>query len=284
MLPGDAQISAPSHDVAWVLVGQDHLYRSTDQGSTWERRSLPGNLGGRPSISFTNDTDGWLLVSGSPATQCEVQPADLWHTTDGAKTWHDLGDRIDKTQCKDGIWFVDSLHGFVTASDPNHRPTVYRTSDGGDHWSFSNVPDNPLFVTSPGGFTLHVNWMKAFGQTTYMLASGSQDDESWHDRSFIYTSNDGGASWSWKQKVPSSELVMVTESRWLQYAPDFLESTDGGHGFSPYNTDFSPLSPALGGTTMVFAGDSVGFATGRGQLERTLDGATHWTRVPTPGT
>lgn len=281
--PTTVELSAPSRDVVWALVADQALFLSTDHGTTWQKRSLPAQVGLPPSISFVNDREGWLLSASSPETQCEAQLAELWHTTDGAQTWKDLGERIDKTQCKDGIWFLDSRHGFVTASDTNQRPTVYRTEDGGETWAFSTVPDNPLFTTASGGFTLHVNWIKSFGQTIYLEASGSQDDASWHDRDFIYTSSDGGATWQWKQKLASRDTVMVTESRWLQFTPDIMESVNGGQAFGLYQTDFTPLSPVLGGTRVTFADATVGYATGRGSMERTVDGGAHWKIVPTPG-
>ena len=65
------QLSAPNANVVWVLVNYDHLYRSTDQGAHWEARPLPPNFGIRPSISFINEAEGWLLAPGSPATQCQ---------------------------------------------------------------------------------------------------------------------------------------------------------------------------------------------------------------------
>ena len=273
----NVQLSAPSAAVVWALVDYDALFLSSDHGDHWVKRTVPSNFGIRPSISFINESEGWLLAPGSPETQCEVQLADIWHTTDGARTWQDLGARIDKSQCKDGIWFLDARHGFVTASDPNHKPTVFRSSDGGDHWAFSTVPDNPIFVTSPGGFSLHVGWMKTFGGNVYLEASGTQQDPTW-PRDFIYTSNDGGATWKWKQKIASPYTFLVTESRWLMLAPDVDESLNGGREFHPYDTNFRPVPPL----EALFPDAEVGYATAGGAVLRTLDGGLHWTQLTTP--
>jgi photosystem II stability/assembly factor-like uncharacterized protein len=272
------QLSAPAAGVVWALVDYQKLFVSADGGSQWTQRSLPGYGGLRPLLSFISASEGWLLAPGSPMTECQVALADVWHTSDGAKTWQDMKAHFDESQCKDGIWFVDSKHGFVAASDPNHRPTVYRTSDGGDHWTSSTAPDNPIFVTRPGGFTLHVNWVKAFGQTVYLQASGAQDDASWHDRDFIYVSRDGGATWTWKQKIPSPYMFLITELRWLQLAPDIAVSVNGGQGFQPLETNLHVAPPMQA----VFPDGKVGYLSAGGGFFQTLDGGVRWTQLGTP--
>ena len=273
------KLSAPSAKVVWALVGSQALYRSTDGGESWEKRSLPANAGFGSSISFVDDRQGWLLSPGSPETQCGAAPADVWRTFDGGATWQAVSTAgIALAQCKNGIWFTDALHGFIGALDPNHRPTVYRTSDGGRHWVGTTVPDNPIFVTSPGGFTLHVNWIKAFGQTAYMQASGSQDDQNWHLRDFIYISRDGGATWTWKQKLGSPYTFPVTELRWLQLAPDVEESVNGGQAFSPYDTNFVPAPPLQA----EFSDAETGYVISGGAVLRTSDGGLNWTQVGAP--
>ena len=275
-------VSAPTTNVIWVLVGFDQLYRSTDKGNHWERRTFPPNVGAR-SMSFISEREGWVLQPGSPATQCQADsPPGIWHTTDGGSTWSELQSiGFADAQCKTTITFVDSRHGFVGASDPNHQPTVYRTADGGRSWKGSTLPDPPDFASSGGGFTLAAGWIKQFGGTLYLMASGAQDDAV-RDRQYIFVSIDGGASWRWKQKIASPYTVMVTESRWLQLAPGKPEETvNGGQQFHPFESDFSAVSS--GATVQAsFADADLGYAVAAGILRRTTDGGTHWTVVGTP--
>jgi photosystem II stability/assembly factor-like uncharacterized protein len=284
-LPGSAQVVAPSTGVVWVLMDYDALFRSTDQGNTWEKRSLPAPPGGiRLTVTFIDDHEGWLLGPGVPATQCEEAAADVWHTTDGAATWQHLNAAgIVRSQCKDGIWFVDAKHGFITASDPNHRPTIYRTSDGGGTWMASTLPDPPDFKSSAGGLVLNAQWTKAFGSTLYLEASNLQTDPA-TSRQYIFTSADG-ASWAWRQKVPPRSPVMVTETRLLLLSGPGgpQESTNGGQQWHPYQTDLVLDSSEFGGTQIVFADAQVGYETGGGALQRTNDGGAHWLRIQTPG-
>jgi photosystem II stability/assembly factor-like uncharacterized protein len=276
----NVQLSAPLKGFVWALVDYQALYVSTDSGDHWSQRSLPDNPAVRPSISFLNDEEGWLLAPGVPETQCEHASATVWRTTDGARTWQRLPTSgISDAQCKESIYFTDVGHGFITAWDDNHRPTVYRSNDGGAGWKSSTLPDNPLFKTGGGGFTLHVGWMKGFGNDLYLKASGSQDEASWHDRDFIYTSTDGGATWTWKQKLASPYTYMVTELRWLQLAPDVEESVNGGQAFSPYTTDLK-VSPPL--QAQFVPGGYVGYVAAGVTVWRTDDGGAHWV-VITPG-
>lgn len=284
-LPSTAQVVAPSTNVVWALMDYQALFVSQDQGRSWEMRTLPMPFGGvRPVISFITNREGWLLRPGVPATQCEEASADLWHTTDGAMTWQQLKvTSIDKGQCKDGIWFVDAKHGFIAAHDPNHPPTIYRTSDGGNSWTPAVLPDPPDFKSSAGGFELAAVWIKAFGSTLYLEAFDDQSDPA-TSHQYLFTSADG-AAWAWKQKVPPRAPVMVTETRLLLLTGPGtpMESTNGGQQWHPYTTDLILDSLDFGGTTVVFADSQVGYETGSGALQRTTDGGAHWVRIATPG-
>ena len=284
VLLGSAQLSAPSADMVWALVNYDHLYRSTDRGNQWEQRSMPAEFGVRPSISFIGDHEGWLLAPGPPMSQCQTADSAIWHTKDAGNTWQQVrgaGIAIAQNQCKHGIWFTDARHGFVAASDPNHRPTVYRTSDGGDTWAATVLPDPAYFKSSPGGFTLQVDWIREFGSTLYLEAFGSQDrPDIPRDNQFVLKSTDGGVSWTYVTKVPSRSIVIVTDTRWLDFtAPgQAMESTNGGQQFHQYASDLNAAA-----TQFVFADANVGYATGGTNLQRTVDGGSRWVRISTPG-
>jgi photosystem II stability/assembly factor-like uncharacterized protein len=286
VLPSTAQVSAPSSNVVWALVDQRRLFRSTDKGDTWQERSLPSHAGGggQPSISFVDDQLGWMLFPGVPETQCNGAGAELWRTVDGGRNWqqaalvdhqsHAAGG-LGYAQCKEYVSFVHSTLGFVTAWDDNHPPTIYRTADGGRTWSASTLPDPPDFKTQAGGVELRAGLVKRFGNTL-LVDAWSQD------RQYIFRSTDGGATWSWLTKVPSRYVVMATASRWLQYAPEWMESTNAGQQWHPFQSDYSQAAPVA--PVVAFGGPSVGYATVRGGIQRTSDGGSHWVPIETPGT
>jgi photosystem II stability/assembly factor-like uncharacterized protein len=292
-MPSTAQLIAPSTNVVWVLVANSVLFRSTNQGNTWELRGLPTPIVGRNAITFINDHEGWVLAPGSPETQCNGASAVIWHTRDAGATWQQVssvqsaqasGNGIAFAQCKEYIYFYDPTHGFVTAWDDNHRPTIYRTSDGGNTWSGSTLRDPPDFKTSPGGFTLRATIFKRFGNTLYVEGWGSQDGDI-PNRQYMFRSTDNGATWSWLMKIPSRYIAMVSESRWLQliWPGQSMESINSGQQWHPYASDFSSDTP-VGGPQIVFADAQVGYAEGRGALQRSVDGGAHWERIATPGT
>ena len=291
-MPNTAQLSAPSSNVVWVLVANSALFRSTDKGATWDKRSLPAVAGGGwKQVSFIDDRQGWLLHPGVPGTQCSGAGAEIWRTSDGAATWQRVAyvDQQNQTsglgfaQCKEHISFVDATHGFVGASDGNKSPTIYRTADGGKAWSGSTLPDPPDFKTS-GGLALQAGLVKRFGDTLFVDAWGKQGGDI-PDRQYVFRSTDGGATWSWLMKIPSRYIAMVTESRWLQliWPGQSMESINSGQQWHPYASDFSSDTP-VGGPQILFADSQVGYAEGRGALQRTVDGGAHWERIATPGT
>jgi hypothetical protein len=293
VLPTTAELSAPSKDVVWALVASTLLFRSTDRGATWEQRTLPPRAGGGnpPVLSFVDADNGWYFVGGVPETQCNGAGAEVWRTTDGAATWQlvaqvqwtqpphtDSG--IAYAQCKDGLSFIDPTHGFLGGWDPNHRPTVYRTSDGGKTWSASTLPDPPGFVSQAGGSTLRLRLVKGFGGTLLALADANRAP------AYVFRSTDGGATWAYLATANggSTYPAFVTATRWLVIYNDGSgqETTDAGKSWHPFSTDYADAAGVA--STFTFADASIGYGTVRGGIKRTADGGSHWMRIATPGT
>ncbi len=281
-LPNTARLAAAAHGVVWMLVG-DRLFRSTDRGESWTERLVPPD-GGSLEIAFTSDRTGFAMRLASPATQCQAQGFALWRTGDGAASWQPVSGAFDTAQCKENLAFVDGQRGYMTGYDPNSAPTVWRTADGGAHWSASRLPDPPGFTTRPGGLTLRLGPVADFGSVLLVgaIGPGGGRDES----HYVFRSTDGGATWTFAAKVPWAETgpVFLTPSRWIQLilpGPS-TETTDGGATWHPFTTDYEQAAPVA--PQIVFGDANTGYATVRGALQRTTDGGAHWTRLPTPGT
>jgi photosystem II stability/assembly factor-like uncharacterized protein len=292
-MPNTVQLSVPSGNVVWALVAGTRLFRSTDRGETWEEhRATRDFIGGNAEIAFLDDNAGWLMLPGSPGTQCQFQSVSLAHTTDAGIRWEALivavargqTDVLANGQCKSGLVFVDGRRGFIGAWDPNGAPVIYRTADGGRTWSASRpLPDPPGFTTVGAGVALRAGRVRAFGTMLLVDASGQLNGRL---VSYVFRSDDGGASWTYLATVPDRDgaLALVTATRWLQISiPDSSkETTDGGVTWHVFDTDYSQAAPIA--PIIVFGDPLVGYATVRGGIQRTVDGGAHWTHIKTPGT
>jgi photosystem II stability/assembly factor-like uncharacterized protein len=279
-MPMTAQLSARSDNVVWAFFAGFALYRSTDRGNTWEERSLPySQPGWLPEIAFVDGQAGWYSTSEwLTATQCDAQQTGMWHTTDGGATWsRQSTSGIALAQCKEGLSFVDSTHGFLGAWDPSHSPTIYRTSDGGRSWHGSTLPDPPGFTTQNGN-SLRVGLVKGFDGTLLVRAFRGPAEE------YVFGSTDGGATWTHLATTGNSSshgsaVAFVSPSRWLKIGNDSsgLETTDAGKTWHTFVTDYADAAGVA--SLFVFGDDRVGYGTVRGVVHRTLDGGSHWMMI-----
>lgn len=293
-MPNTVQLSAPSANVVWALVAGNRLFRSTDSGETWQERPATFDIFDSEA-AFISDAEGWLARPGPAATQCMFQSVRVAHTADAGATWEQLivatppsatdpGGGLANAQCKSGLGFADSRRGFLSASDPNSPPRIFRTTDGGRTWSPSQpLPDPPGFTTRAAGFTLRPDRVHPFGSTLLVRASGTVDGK---PVSYVFRSVDGGATWNYLATLPQPDgtFVFVSPSRWLQISlpGSSKESTDGGVTWHSFASDYSQ---AAGVAPQIVFGDAlVGYATVRGGIQRTVDGGAHWTSLRTPGT
>lgn len=283
-LPALAILSAPAQNVVWTLVAGHLLFRSVDQGASWQERPLPSAFLPNLTMSFVDDQEGWLAVSGAPATQCQFQGVAIWHTADGGGSWQRLdGVGIGGGGWKGDVSFIDSLHGFLDVWGPNHQPVIYSTADGGATWSPSPpLPDPPWAITGPGGFESRADGhVQSFGSTLLVpvrALSGTQ--------LLVYQSDDGGATWTYAASAPPDDtsIGLATASHWLQLVTPgrSQETTDAGVTWFDSDSDYSQAAPVA--PEVVFASPNVGYATVRGRISQTLDGGKHWTTLDTPGT
>jgi photosystem II stability/assembly factor-like uncharacterized protein len=286
-LPTFAQFSAPSATVVWGLIAGRVLFRSTDRGDKWEQRPTPAGAI-NAEISFVDDRTGWISSVGPPGTQCSTQGVTIWHTTDAGASWQQVNaSGIAQAQCKRGLSFSDSVHGFLTGWDPNHAPVVFRTEDSGRTWRSAHaLPDPPGFTTGAGGFTLTPGRVSSFGSTQLVAGTGSSSSGGGNPHTYVFRSTDGGANWTFAARASDTAnyVAFVTALRWVQLVqPNGSEETlDGGATWHSFVTDYSQAAPVA--PDVVFGGPQIGYATVRGGLHRTSDGGAHWSGLPTPGT
>jgi photosystem II stability/assembly factor-like uncharacterized protein len=282
-MPSFAQLTAPSGTVVWALVAGTRLFRSSARGDTWVERTIPPGLA-NVEVSFADETNGFLLSPGAPAGPCETQTASIWKTADGAASWQQVpATGIADAMCKRGLASSDTAHAFLTAYGPNSGPLIYRSVNGGLTWTGSKpLPDPPGFTfTKPGGVVILPGRPRAFGSIV-LIDARPYDQQT----RYLFRSTDGGATFAYASTPPIVEgtVAYVSEARWLQIAPPSAskETTDGGATWHAFITDYSQAAPVT--PDIVFGDPLVGYATVRGEIQRTTDGGAHWTSIKTPGT
>jgi len=179
--------------IGWVLGAEKNkgvrLYKTEDGGLSWDRQTLPpaeamaalsAQTVYRSLHMFTPDT-GW--ASAGPGFH-------ILRTTNGGDRWRDVS-----PQGLDGAGvahFLDERTAWVAASSsgPDGRMvTVYRTTDGGSHWSRSSF--------GPGAEEGGVPYSLDFIDSRHGWLLLEPDHGANTSPGELYATADGGRTWTW---------------------------------------------------------------------------------------
>jgi BNR/Asp-box repeat len=153
----------------------------------------------RVDYNFTSAKTGWAAV----AQYTELLPRFwIYRTTDGARTWQEQfhGSTIQGAPLS--LQFFDANHGILVVD------RVYRTDDGGGHWSVISLPD---------------------GTPVFGFASGRRG---WAvDGAQLYVTDDGGLTWQAKSQVPGSHFAAGNAG------PGSIQFSAGGEGWEGTTAD-----------------------------------------------
>ncbi len=128
----------------WRLSTDGMISRTIDGGCRWMTISrISGGTAGR-TLYFLDQDNGW--VAGG------VESASLLHTTDGARTWKNLGVQVDTKHIGTGLFFVTPEKGWMV---DQFFGTMWRTTNGGVRWEvvlradlaegFPSAPNGAIF-------------------------------------------------------------------------------------------------------------------------------------------
>jgi photosystem II stability/assembly factor-like uncharacterized protein len=173
-----------------------------------------------------------------------------------------------------GIWFTDSLNGWITGGGYMiDGGIVGRTRDGGRTWSFQTG------VLASAGSQFNLNRVQ-FRDTLRGCAVGYGG--------FVLVTDDGGASWRSVRhgRSPGDGLFDVQfiddHDGWAIGSASVIRTEDGGQTWGPlvYSTSENGY---LSGNVVHFVDAQVGWMAGHsGILRRSGDGGRTWTEVPLP--
>lgn len=222
------------------------IYRSTDGGAHFTRvLFVNATTGGsdvafdprRPNVAYAGTFDflrrPWTLRSGGPGSG-------LYKSVDGGKTWRRLTDpRLHNglpagPVNRVGVSICRSNPNVVYAFVPVKNGMLYRTTDGGKHWSLRNASQDinfrpfyfsqvrcdphdpekvysvagPLLVSDDGGRTFHDAGGGGDNHDLWIDPSDSGRLLNGSDMGFHY-SMDGGKTWSYDNVVPFDQIYRV---------------------------------------------------------------------------
>jgi Beta-propeller repeat len=184
----------PKNASTLYAAADDGLYKSTDAGNSW---SPTGLLAPSNEQFFVHNV---VLDPSNPATIYAGTPEGVRKSMDGGLTWTILADG-----------FTRSTDVTTLAIDPQQPQTlfasttvvsgVYRSNDGGAHWSLGSWPSPLNYVRS---LLVDPN----LSTTVWAGTSGG-----------LYVSHDGGATWGWPSStIPEQDVPGLAASGGKLYA------------------------------------------------------------------
>ena len=232
-----------------VSVG-DGIYKSTDGGENWTNTGLPNSE--RIARIIVDPQNGSVVYACVPG-ELWSDSADrgLYRTTDGGAHWSLIlpGSNLS-TGCSSvtmdpmnpkillaGLWdfrrkgwtFRSGGDGPLAASGS----ALYRSSDGGDHWTPMTAAVNSGLPAKPWG-RVEVVSAPSNGKTVYAFIENT--------RSALFASHDGGHTWAEEDRSQGmiwrpfyfSRLVVdpTNEQRLFKMDLNMIVSDDGGHSFA----------------------------------------------------
>jgi photosystem II stability/assembly factor-like uncharacterized protein len=170
------------------------VWRSDDLGETWTHSS--------EGLTYGDDgpkvTSVWNVVGGLDALYAGVEPAGLFRSTDGGRTWQHVEGLTNHPSRPE---WVEGAGGLILHTIIPH-PTdasrmwvgisavgVFETRDGGATWHTRNTGVRADFNPE--------NRYPEFGQCVHKLVLASDGGERLYQQNHcgVYRSTDGGAAW-----------------------------------------------------------------------------------------
>lgn len=138
-------VCAVSESTCWVGGSKGTLLRTTDGGTTWEPRRIPGpeTLDFRDVHAFSANVA--VAMSAGEASEGKAR---IYRTTDGGQTWKLVFQTTQKGVFLDGLDFWDATHGLCFGDPVDGKFYVLTTGDGGKTWQ--EVPRTNFPAVLPG--------------------------------------------------------------------------------------------------------------------------------------
>lgn len=283
-------------DQAWAFFSrsdgmtpaQAAVWHTQDGGVTWQI-SQPLDLQGQDGqffvsdIQFIDENNGWLLSHVGVGMNHDYVM--LYRTQDGGATWQRLIDPMTDGSIqacyKPGMQFADAQRGWLAVNCNGVMPgaIVYHTRDGGATWETLSLPapsDNPTLFENPAavcGVEQVIFFTPDHGKLSLTCANYDTDPLTY--LYFLYTTQDGGASWT-AAPYPGGRLTFLNDQTgWVQNV-DIYQTKDGGVSWTKiaivsWEADFDFVNERQG-WAVAKSGDETA-------LVKSEDGGVYWSEV-----
>lgn len=237
-------LAAVSDSVAWASGSGGMVLRTTDAGTTWQQRPIPGadTLDFRDIQAF-DDQKALVLSAGLPAT--------IYLTKDGGQTWEQtyfsnepgtFYDAMDFWNDQEGIAFGDAVEG---------RLLILKTQDGGASWQPLPYAQRPIALPGQGGFAASGTCLRTVGEKQVYIGLGGIEAS-------LFYSFDKGETWQktitpLQSGVPTAGIFSIdflNKNEGLMVGGDYrgdsltninaAYTTDAGHSWFPLRAEHKP--------------------------------------------
>ncbi len=184
----------PKNPSTLYAAADDGLYKSPDAGNSW---SSTGLVAPPDEQFFVHNV---VLDPSNPATIYAGTPEGVRKSLDGGLTWTILADGFTRSTDVMAL-AIDPQQPQTLFASTTVVPGVYRSDDGGAHWSLGSWPTPLNYVRS-------------------LLVDPSVSSTIWAGTSGgLYVSHDSGATWGWPSTtIPEQDVPSLAWSSGKLYA------------------------------------------------------------------
>lgn len=177
-------VSVPDDSIVWLSGHRGAVLRSTDGGSTFAVRPVPGaeRLQFR-DIHARGASTAWILSAGNG------DQSRIYHTTDGGATWALQFTNPDSAAFYDCLTFFDDRTGVAYSDAVGGRTLILRTTDGGGTWTHLPTGAVPAPLEGEGAFAASGGCVTSVDDRHGWVALGGPGAR-------LLRTSDAGATWS----------------------------------------------------------------------------------------
>jgi len=278
-----------SDRVVWASGSKGVVLRTTDGGTTWERKQMPGG----DSLQFRDihargADSAWALSIGNGAA------SRIYFTDNGGTSWREQFRAADSASFFDCITMLNAKVGIVFGDAAHGTTQILRTTNGGNTWALLPADQVPTPLDGEGAYAASGRCVVSSGEKHVFIATGGPGSR-------LFTSDDAGLHWTVRatpfvhtKSAGTSGLDFRDTKNGIGVAGDMTNlkgdtatavvavTEDGGKSWQLRTRP--PLAGSLTGAAWVpAAGKNVAVAAGFGGAFATRDAGRTWTVLSEKG-